>query len=911
MPPDAPAAPPPDAELTLPVTGMTCAACAGRVERGLAAAPGVRSATVNAATGEAAVVFDGAATDAAALAAAVEGTGYGVRTATLTVPGAPPDRLAAAVAGVPGVLGVDAGPPPVVRFVSTAVSPAALGERLAAAGLATDLAGVDDEAPAAARARELAELRRTTLLSAALSLPVVVVSMAHGALDFPGARWAMLVLTVLVVLGPGRRFFAAGWAAARHGAADMNTLVALGVGAAFGVSALAVVAPAWVATDGAAMPPVYFEAAAVIVTLILAGRWLEARARGRAGEAIERLVALAPETARRVGAGGVDEVAVEAVVVGDRLEVRPGERVPVDGVVEAGASQIDASMLTGEPLPVAVGPGDAVAGATVNGAGAFTMRATAVGEGTALARVVALVRHAQGRRAPVQRLADRISAVFVPVVLGIAAVTAGVWLALGFGAAHALVAAVSVLVIACPCALGLATPTAVLVGTGAAAERGVLFRGGDAVERLAAVDAVTLDKTGTLTEGRPQVAAVRAADGWDSGEVLRLAASAERLSEHPLGQAIVREARARGLALGAALGFQAHVGEGVSATVEGRRVSVGRAPADSAAGLTAVAVGVDGAPAGEIDLADRLRASSVAAVFDLRDRGIRLAVLTGDAEAPARSVARAVGIEAVHSRQRPEDKAEAIAAMQAEGRIVAHVGDGINDAPALAAADVGIAVGEGTDVAIEAGDVTLLRPGVEALAEAVALARATMRTIRQNLFFAFAYNVVGIPVAAGVLWPWTGELLSPVVASAAMALSSVSVVGNSLRLRRTARPEASPPGSLPAGRSPVPPGMGGRSSAPNLAPHTVPLPASDPMTDVSAPRSAGTPATEPRTFAVEGMSCQHCVGAVEKTLSALPGVEVGEVAIGRATVTAPPEVSDLDISAALDAAGYPASRDTA
>ncbi len=744
QPPALPEASTDAARLALPVEGMECAACAVRVEKALGKQTGVRSASVNYATAEALVAYDPAATSLDRLAAAVEATGYRVRTET-------PDEAEAA-----------------------------------------------EEREAGYRAT-----RRRTIIAVLLSLPVMVLSMAHGALDFAGMRWVMLALTTPVVVWAGAPFFAGAWRSLRHRATDMNTLVALGVGAAYGYSALATLAPGlWVRTTGA-VPEVYFEAAAVIVTLILLGRRLEERAKRQTGAAVRALIGLQPETARVRRDGREVEVPVADVAVGDVLVVRPGERVPLDGTVTEGASAVDESMLTGEPLPVEKRPGDAVTGATLNRTGAFAFRVTRTGEGTTLAQIVRLVREAQGRKAPIQRLADTVAGVFVPVVLLIAVAAFVVWLAVGPEPplAHALLALVSVLIIACPCALGLATPTAIVVATGRAAEQGLLFKGGDAVERVGDVEVVLLDKTGTLTEGTPRLTDIAPLGRWTEADLLAFAAAAEARSEHPIGEAIVAEAEARRLALPPAEAFESQTGLGIEATVGGRAVRIGNRDflaehgieqtgldgieADLArSGKTVVRVAIAGEAAGVLAVADTVRPTSKEAVAALHGLGLEVVMVTGDAEASARAVAAAVGIERVEANVRPADKAEVVRRYQRAGKTVAMVGDGINDAPALAAADVGVAMGAGTDIAVEASDVTLVRDSLLAVADAFRLSRRTMRTIRQNLFFAFVYNVVGIPVAAGVLYPAFGLLLSPVIASAAMALSSVSVVTNSLRLRR-------------------------------------------------------------------------------------------------------------------------------
>ncbi|MBX3399274.1 MAG: copper-translocating P-type ATPase, partial [Gemmataceae bacterium] len=555
--------------------------------------------------------------------------------------------------------------------------------------------------------------------------------------------------------------------------------------------------------------------AAVIVVLILLGKYFEARATGRTTAAIKRLVGLQAKTARIVRGGVEQDVPVESVAVGDTVLVRPGEKIPVDGRVESGRSAVDESMLTGESIPVEKTAGDSVFGATMNSTGALRLVATKIGADTALQQIVRLVQEAQGSKAPIARLADRISGIFVPVVIVIAVATFAVWWLMWTGderLSMALIAGVSVLIIACPCALGLATPTAVMVGTGRGAEQGILIKGGEALETAHKLTAIVLDKTGTITEGRPSVADVAPATGFDDAELVRVAASAERHSEHPLAAAIVRAATERGLATVRPESFQAITGRGLEATIEGKMVLVGTArllkergidpdTADTARlaedGKTPVLVAVDGTFAGTLAVADPIKPTSKEAVGMLKALGLEVVMLSGDARRTAEAVAREVGIDRVVAEVLPEEKASAVADLQREGHVVAMVGDGVNDAPALAAADVGIAMGSGTDVAIEAADVTLVRGDLRGVADAIALSKATMRTVRQNLFFAFAYNVLGIPVAAGVLYPFTEWLLSPILASAAMALSSVSVVTNALRLRGF-----SPAGSRSSGEKP-------------------------------------------------------------------------------------------------------------
>jgi Cu+-exporting ATPase len=674
-----------------------------------------------------------------------------------------------------------------------------------------DAAGETRDPQEEAAEREHLVLRRDLLIAAALTVPLLVLGMSHGRL--PGVeeqtgRWIQLVLASHVLLGPGRRFLRLAWSAARHRAADMNTLVSLGTLAAWGYSVVAVVAPGvFPHTAGQHVPHVYFEAVGAIITFVLLGKWLETRSRRRLADAVRGLVALVPRVAHRITDAGERDVPVGEVRVGDRIAVRPGERIPADGEVEAGASSVDESMLTGESLPVDKGPGAAVVGGTVNQAGALTVRVTRTGRATVLAQIVEAVEKAQGSRAPIARVADRVSAVFVPVVVAIALVAFAVWLAIDpteAGLAAAVERFVAVLVIACPCALGLATPAAVAVGTGRGAELGILVKGGAALESASRVDVVLLDKTGTLTEGQPTLTDVVDVDGRWSPSLLGLVASAEAASEHPVARAIVDGAAARGATTMPAHGFLSRPGGGVEATVGRQKVRVGTrdwlleagvdaAPLEATAqqlaerGRTPSFVAIDGHLAGLVAVADRPRSGASDAVQALRRMGIEVAMVTGDRRATALAIAAELGIDRVIAEVLPDGKAAVVAAERARGRTVAMVGDGVNDAPALAAAHVGIAVGTGTDVAVAAADIALLRGGIVSLPTALQLARQTLRTIRRNLFWAFVYNVVGIPVAAGALYGATGWLLSPVLASAAMSLSSVSVLASSLRLRRFGR----------------------------------------------------------------------------------------------------------------------------
>ncbi|WP_082590931.1 heavy metal translocating P-type ATPase [Phycicoccus sp. Soil748] len=659
---------------------------------------------------------------------------------------------------------------------------------------------------------ELADMTRRFKVAVALSIPVLVLSMGrdlvptlHDAISATAANWAQLVLATPVVLWAGAPFFERGWTSVRTMKLNMFTLIAMGTGVAWLFSVIATVAPGVFPEafrmDGAVA--VYFEAASVITALVLLGQVLELRARESTSGAIRALLDLTPKTAHRVGEDGADtEVTLDAVQVGDLLRIRPGESVPVDGSVQDGRSTLDESMVTGESMPVTKEIGDAVIGGTVNQTGSLIIRADKVGRDTMLARIVQMVAEAQRSRAPIQRLADKVSAVFVPAVIAAALVAFAVWATMGPDPrlAHALVVAVSVLIIACPCALGLATPVSIMVGVGRGATLGVLIKNAEALERMEKVDTLVVDKTGTLTQGRPSVTHIGTTNGHDETDVLRLAAAVERSSQHPLGHAVIAAAADAGLDLPDANDFDAPIGKGVTATVAGRRVLVGSAgflsgydvdPTSMAAeadrlraeGASVVFVAVDDHLAGLLAIADPVKDTTPAALQSLREDGIQVVMLTGDNEVTARAVARTLGIARVEAEVLPDHKSDVVKALRAEGRVVAMAGDGVNDAPALTAADVGIAMSTGTDVAIESAGVTLLKGDLTGIVRSRALSQATMSNIRQNLVFAFIYNAAGIPLAAGVLYPAFGLLLSPMIAAAAMALSSVSVIGNALRLR--------------------------------------------------------------------------------------------------------------------------------
>jgi Cu+-exporting ATPase len=663
---------------------------------------------------------------------------------------------------------------------------------------------------------ELADMKRRFWIGLALTVPVFVLEMGGHLLGLrhllgqQASNWLQLAFATPVVLWAGWPFFERGWRSLVTRRLNMFTLIAMGTGVAWAFSVVATAAPdlfpqAFRGEDGAVA--VYFEAAAVITVLVLLGQMLELRARERTSGAIRALLNLAPATARRIADGEETEVPLDEVQVGDRLRIRPGAKVPLDGEVLEGRSNVDESMVTGEPMAVAKGPGDKLIGGTINAQGALLMRAEKIGRDTLLAQIVQMVARAQRSRAPIQRLADTVSSWFVPVVIAVAVLAFVAWSIWGPAPAmgYALIAAVSVLIIACPCALGLATPMSIMVGVGRGAQQGVLIRDAEALERFEKVDTIVIDKTGTLTEGRPRVTGIRVAGGTEEDDLLRLAAGLEQASEHPLAAAVVAAARDRGLHWADAQDFEARAGKGVVGRIEGRRVALGasallgelgvdasglekEADALREDGATVIFAAIGEQASGLIAISDPVKATTPAALKALHAEGIRIVMLTGDNRTTALAVARRLGIDEVEAEVLPADKARVVERLRAEGRVVAMAGDGINDAPALAAADVGIAMGTGTDVAIESAGVTLLRGDLQGIASARQLSRATMRNIRQNLFFAFFYNAIGVPVAAGVLYPFVGILLSPIFAAAAMSLSSVSVIGNALRLKLAAEP---------------------------------------------------------------------------------------------------------------------------
>jgi P-type Cu+ transporter len=818
------------ARITIPVTGMTCASCVRRLERAISRKEGVAAASVNFAAEKATIIYDPAATNPDELVGTIRGAGYGadVQESSFGVAGMTcascVGRVERALKKVPSVLDASvnlASERATVEYLAGEVEARDLEKAVEGAGYGVvreeEESSVED-----AHEREYKKLRGDLLLAAALTVLIFIGSLPmmlgfHPPLPTSWLNLGLLALATPVQFWAGRRFYRGAWGALKHGQANMNTLVAMGTSAAYLYSAVATLAPHLFASGS--MAHIYFDTSALIITLILLGRLLEMRAKGRTNEAIKRLAGLQAKTARVSRGGEEVDVPVEDVEIGDIVVVRPGEKVPVDGRVLAGESAVDESMITGESIPVTKREGDEVIGATMNTSGSFRFRATKVGKDTALSQIMRMVEEAQGSKAPIQRLADKISGIFVPAVIGVATVTFALWWAFGPTPAFtfALLNMVAVLIIACPCAMGLATPTSIMVGTGKGAELGILVKGGEALESAHKLTTVVLDKTGTLTRGEPTLTDVVVTDGIPEKELLRLVASAERGSEHPLGEAVVRAAKERGLSLADAEEFETVTGGGIQAQIEGREVLVGnwaflddhgisedglvpRSEELAQAGKTPMFVAVDGKPAGLVAVADRVKEESCEAVDSLHALGLEVAMITGDNRRTAEAISRELGIDRVLAEVRPEDKADEVKRLQAEGRKVGMVGDGINDAPALAQADVGIAIGTGADVAMEAADLTLISGDVRGVARAIDLSKATVRNIKQNLFWAFAYNVALIPVAAGVLYPLFSDgsvpeilrpvlgeygFLNPVLAAAAMALSSVTVVSNALRLRRT------------------------------------------------------------------------------------------------------------------------------
>lgn len=800
------------------VEGMSCASCVGRVERALKAVPGVTEAAVNLAS-ESALISHDSSVSAADLAGVLKDTGYPalVDEVILDVQemscASCVGRVERALEQGEGILSATvnlAAETATVRFATGAITAAEIAAMATAAGYPAQVKSADVSDKTNRKADEIRTLARRTLFAAVLTLPVFIIEMGShvipgmhhlivSTIGMQSSHYLQFLLTTFVLFGPGLQFYTKGYPALVKGAPDMNSLVALGTSAAYGFSLVSTFAPGLLPAGTA---NVYYEAAAVIVVLILLGRLLEARAKGRTGEAIRKLVGLQAKTARVENGGEVVERPIEDIVAGDIVHVRPGEKIAVDGVVLSGASFVDESMITGEPVPVEKSEGAEVVGATVNGTGALTFRAEKVGSDTMLSQIIRMVEQAQGAKLPIQGMVDRITQWFVPVVIVVALLTVAIWFLFGPDPALslALVAGVAVLIIACPCAMGLATPTSIMVGTGRAAEIGVLFRKGDALQILQESSVIALDKTGTLTAGRPELTDLILADGMQEEDVLRMVAAVERNSEHPIAEAIVAAAEKRGISLPKIDAFSSITGFGVKATVEQREVLIGadrlmiREGVDlgafaghsyvlAAKGKTPLFAAINGELAAVIAVADPIKPTTPQAIKALHGLGLKVAMITGDNQVTAEAIAEELSIDHVVAEVLPEGKVAALNSLHAGRGKLAFVGDGINDAPALAAADVGVAIGTGTDVAIEAADVVLMSGDLLGVVNAIDISQRTMRNIRQNLFWAFGYNTLLIPVAAGALYPFGGPLLSPVLAAGAMALSSVFVLTNALRLK--------------------------------------------------------------------------------------------------------------------------------
>ncbi|GBD39980.1 Copper-exporting P-type ATPase A [bacterium HR37] len=796
----------------LPITGMSCASCVNAVESCIKGLDGVLEVNVNLATQRATVTFDPEKITPKNIIKAIKETGYDVGTQKVSIPiqgmhcASCVEAIESALRELEGVIHVDvnlAAEKASVEFIPEITPLLEIKSKIKDAGYTP--IEVEKEYEDLEK-REIQDLKRRFIFSAVVGAIVFAGSMGSQSLWIPDilTNWVTLfILTTPVQLWAGWQFYKGAWSALKHSRADMNTLIALGTTAAYLYSVIATFFPGFFKSESL-RPAVYYDTSAMIISLILLGRLLEKRARSQTGEAIRKLISLQPKTARVIRDGEEKDIPVEEVKVGDIVVVRPGEKIPVDGIVIEGHSSVDESMITGEPIPSEKKPGDRVIGATINTTGTFKLKATNVGEETLLSQIVKLVEEAQSSKAPIQRIADKIAAYFVPVVIGIAVLTFVVWSSFGPEPAftHALLNFIAVLIIACPCALGLATPTAVIVGTGKGAENGILIKSGKALETAQRITTVVFDKTGTLTQGKLEVTDIIPNGGFSREKILALSASAEKSSEHPIGKAIVEAAKEEGIPLEEPDSFSIEPGGGVHATIKGVRVLIGskkfmdsgridiaeelgyRAGELAEEGKTPVFIAVEGKVIGILALSDRVKPYCREVVEALKRLNIEVVMITGDNTRTAKAIARQVGIERILAEVKPQEKANEIRRLQSEGKVVAMVGDGINDAPALAQADIGIAIGAGTDIAVEAGDIVLIGNDLRGVVTAIELSRETMRTIKQNFFWAFFYNALLIPVAAGVLYPFTGILLNPVFAAGAMALSSVSVVTNSLRLKR-------------------------------------------------------------------------------------------------------------------------------